>query len=107
MFARVVDLNCKPGKIEELRARLDQDVLPILRKQKGFVDELVLNSDRETGHVLAISLWTTRDDAERYQREQYEKIAEILRPGLSGEPRVNTFNVDLSTPHKITAKVAA
>ena len=107
MFARVVDLKCKPGKIEELRTRLDEDILPILRKQKGFVDELVLNSDRETGHVLAISLWSTRDDAERYQREQYGKIAEQLRPALNGEPQVNTFNVDLSTPHKITAKVAA
>ncbi len=106
MFARVVDLNCKPGKIEELRTRLDQEIIPILKKQQGFVDELVLNSEQETGHVLAISLWNTKDDAERYQREQYAKIAEILRPGLAGEPRVNTYNVDLSTPHKIAAKAA-
>ncbi|MGH9510202.1 MAG: antibiotic biosynthesis monooxygenase family protein [Terriglobales bacterium] len=106
MFARVVELNCKPEKIGELRTRLDQEVLPLLRKQKGFVDELVLNSDRETGHVLAISLWNTRDDAERYQREVYGKIAEQLRPVINGEPQVQTFNVDLSTPHKIAAKAA-
>ncbi|MGH9556435.1 MAG: antibiotic biosynthesis monooxygenase family protein, partial [Terriglobales bacterium] len=84
----MVELNCKPEKIEELRTRLDQDILPSLRKQKGFVDELVLNSDRETGHVLAISLWDTRDDAERYQRELYPTIAEQLRPVIDGEPRV-------------------
>jgi quinol monooxygenase YgiN len=106
MFARVVELNCKPDKIGELRSRLDQDVLPLLKKQKGFVDELVLNSDRENGHVLAISLWSTRDDADRYQRETYTKIAEQLRPVITGEPQVRTFNVDLSTPHKIAAKAA-
>jgi quinol monooxygenase YgiN len=106
MFARVVELNCKPDKLGELRTRLDQDILPVLRKQKGFVDELVLNSDREDGHVLAISLWTTRDDAERYQRDTYSRIAEQLRPAINGEPQVRTFNVDLSTPHKIAAKAA-
>ena len=106
MFARVVELNCKPEKIVDLRTRLDEDVLPVLRKQKGFVDELVLNSDRETGHVLAINLWNTREDAERYQRETYSKIAEQLRPAIQGEPRVNTYNVELSTPHKIAAKAA-
>ncbi len=106
MFARVVDLNCKPEKVGELRTRLDQDILPLLRKQKGFVDELVLNSDQETGHVLAISLWNTREDAERYQRDLYSKIAEQLRPAINGEPLVRTFNVDLSTPHKISAKAA-
>lgn len=106
MFARVVELNCKPEKIAELRTRLDQDVLPLLKKQRGFVDELVLNSDQENGRVLAISLWNTRDDADRYQRETYSKIAEQLRPAINGEPQVRTFNVDLSTPHKIAAKAA-
>ncbi len=106
MFARVVELNCKPEKIGELRTRLDQDILPVLRKQKGFVDELVLNSDQENGRVLAISLWNTRDDAERYQRETYSKIAEQLRPAITGEPQVQTYNVDLSTAHKIAAKAA-
>ena len=106
MFARVVELNCKPEKIGELRTRLDQDVLPLLKKQRGFVDELVLNSDQENGRVLAISLWNTRDDADRYQRETYSKIAEQLRPVINGDPQVRTFNVDLSTPHKIAAKAA-
>jgi hypothetical protein len=65
-----------------------------------------LNSDQETGRVLAISLWNTQDDAERYQREEYGKISSLLKPAINGEPRVNTFNVDLSTPHKIAAKAA-
>ena len=106
MFARVVELNCKPEKLGELRTRLDQDVLPLLKKQRGFVDELVLNSDQANGQFLAISLWNTRDDAERYHRETYTKIAEQLRPAINGEPQVRTFNVDLSTPHKIAAKAA-
>jgi heme-degrading monooxygenase HmoA len=43
---------------------------PILKKQTGFVDETVLVSDPEPNRVLAISFWNTKEDAERYQREE-------------------------------------
>jgi hypothetical protein len=39
MFARTVSFHLKPGLAGEFTRLLDQDVMPTLRKQKGFQDE--------------------------------------------------------------------
>ena len=107
MFTRVVELTTKPGKNEQLSATINDKVLPILKKQKGFVDEMVLVSDREDTRVLALSFWNTREDAEQYHRTDYLKVQETVRPLLDAEPVIRTFEVHTSTTHKIAAGKAA
>ena len=101
MFTRTVEVTTKPGKAKELSNTINDKVLPILKKQVGFVDETVLVSDTEPNRGLAISFWNTKEDAERYHKEQYPAIHEMIRPLLDAEPVVRTFNVDSSTTHKI------
>jgi heme-degrading monooxygenase HmoA len=107
MFTRIVEVTTKSGKAKELSNTINDKVLPILKKQSGFVDETVLVSDPEPNRVLAISFWNTREDAERYQQEQYPTIHEMIRHLLETEPLVRTFNVDSSTTHKIAVEKAA
>ena len=107
MFTRVVEITTKPGKTEQLSASINDKVLAILKKQKGFVDELVLVSDKEENRVLALSFWKTREDAEQYHRAEYPKVQEALRPILGAEPVIRTFEVNTSTTHKIAAGKAA
>ena len=107
MYTRVVELNTKSGKASELTTIINNKVLPILKKQAGFVDETVLVSDTEPSRGLAISFWNTKQDAERYHQEQYPAIHEMIRPLLDADPVVRTFNVDTSTTHKIAATKAA
>jgi heme-degrading monooxygenase HmoA len=107
MFTRTVEVTTKPGKARELATVINDRVLSILRKQAGFVDETVLASDSEPDRVLAISFWNKKEDAERYQKEQYPAVQEMIRHLLDSEPVVRTFNVDSSTQHKIAAGKAA
>ena len=107
MFTRTVDVTPKSGKARELASTINDKVLPILKKQAGFVDETVLVSDTEPSRVLALSFWNSRKDAERYHREQYPAIHEMVRHLLEAEPVIRTFNVDSSTTHRIAAKKAA
>lgn len=107
MFTRTVEVTTKPGKARELATVINDRVLSILRKQDGFVDETVLVSDSEPDRVLAISFWNKKEDAERYQKEQYPAVQEMIRHLLDSEPVVRTFNVDSSTQHKIAAGKAA
>ena len=107
MYTRVVELTCKPGKARELSETINDKVLPILKKQAGFVDEAVLVSDTESTRILGLSFWNKREDAERYHREQYPKINEILKPLLETEPMIRTFDVHTSTTHRISAGKAA
>ncbi len=107
MYTRVVELTTKSGKAKELANTINDKVLPILKKQAGFVDETVLVSDAEPNRILALSFWNSKEDAERYHREQYPKISEMLSELLEGRPVIRTFNVDSSTAHRITAGKAA
>ena len=86
MFTRTVEVTTKSGKGRELANTINDKVLPILKKQTGFVDETLLVSDTEPNRVLAISFWNTKEDAERYQREQYPVVQQMIRSLLDADP---------------------
>ena len=107
MFTRVVELTSKSGKSKELASAINEKAVPILKKQPGFVDETILVSDTEPTRVLGLSFWNSTEDAERYHREHYSRIVDVLKPVLKKDPKVETFNVDTSTSQRIAASRAA
>ncbi len=107
MFTRLIEARAKTGKAKEFSTTLNDKVLPILRKQPGFVDEITLVSNNEPERIVALSFWQSEADADRYQREQFPRINELLGNVLETEPTVETFNVDTSTTHNIARGKAA
>jgi heme-degrading monooxygenase HmoA len=107
MFTRVVEITTKAGKARELTRTINDKVLALLRTQPGFVDEVTLISDQNPDRVLALSFWSTKEDAEKYNRETFPKVNEIIRGSIEGSPKVQTFDVEQSTVHKIAAGKAA
>jgi hypothetical protein len=107
MFARRVYMHLKPNSVAEFTQRLEKDILPLLRKQKGFQDEITFvgQGGRE---AFGISLWDTAENAEAYNRGTYPEVAKFLAAVIDGaHAQVETFNVTNSTFHKIAAVVAA
>jgi heme-degrading monooxygenase HmoA len=107
MFTRLVEINTKYGKTKEVAEMIREKVLPILKKQPGFIDEIVLLSTTELNRIVALSFWKTAEDAELYRRESFLKVEEMLKPMLEVTPKILTFDVDLFTTHKIAAGKAA
>jgi len=104
MFTRVVETTSKHGKARELCHTIDEKILPILGKQNGFVDELVMISDTEPNKVIAISFWKTKEDAQRYEREQFDNVKKTLQNTFENAPSVRTFDIHTSTVHRVTAE---
>jgi hypothetical protein len=52
-----------------------------------------------------ISFWNNKQDAERYQREQYSRIVDTIKPLLRRDPQVQTYTVAHSTAHSVSASV--
>lgn len=100
MFARVVEIKTKPGSAKEVCRTMHTRILSTLKAQPGFVDELVLVSDSEG--ILAMSLWKTQADADRYSREHYAEVNELIKHQVHSAPKVHTYDVETSTFHKIT-----
>jgi heme-degrading monooxygenase HmoA len=86
MFTRIVELTTKPGKNKQLSDTINDKVLPILKKQKGFVDETVLVSDKDDNRVLGLSFWNTKEDAEQYHRGVPESAGKCFDPLLMPNP---------------------
>jgi hypothetical protein len=83
MFARILEFVPKMEKKEDIVRVMKNEVLPILKKQHGFLEILPFFPDVKNEKVITISLWTEKKDAERYQREGFPKVEEILQPYLT------------------------
>jgi len=102
MFARSVTMRLKPGTLSEFNKTLEREILPLLQKQKGFRDELALVSSNGS-EVVGISLWDQKQDAETYNRAAYPEVQRILSKVIEGTPQVQTYDVSMSTIHKMAA----
>ena len=107
MFTRVVEVNTKNGKAREVCNTIREKALPILQSQNGFVDEITLISTINPNRVVAISMWKSKEDAERYHNQQFQTISNLLRNHLEHDPTVETFDLESSTVHKIASGKAA
>lgn len=102
MFARRVSMHLKPNSAAVFTQKLEEKILPLLRKQKGFQDELTF-IDTDGTNAFGISLWDRTESAETYGRETYPEVVKILAEVVEGTPKVSTFDVSNSTFHKIAA----
>jgi hypothetical protein len=99
-------MQLKSNSVAEFTQTIEKDILPLLRKQKGFQDEITFVVPGGT-EAFAISLWDNRENAETYNRETYPEVAKILARVVEGTPKVETYEVANSTFHKVAAAVAA
>jgi hypothetical protein len=105
MFARSVSIQLKNnGVAAEFIRLIESEALPLLRKQKGFQDELTFVVPGG-GEAVAISLWDEKQNADSYGRNAYPEVLRALRGVVEGTPQVRTFEVCNSTFHKIAAPV--
>ena len=104
MFARRVYMHLKPNSVAEFTQRLEKEIIPLLRKQKGFQDEITFVAPSGT-EAFGISLWDRAESAEAYNRGTYSEVTKLLANVVDGPPQVETYNVANSTFHKIAAAV--
>lgn len=103
MYARNVSMHLKPNAADEFTRTLEMDIVPLLRKQNGFADELTFIDSNGT-EVVAISLWDNKENADAYDRDGYPEVLRGLATVVEGTPVVRTYEVSNSTFHKIPAR---
>ncbi len=103
MFARTVRMQLKPNSVGEFTVMFEKEVIPVLRKQQGFKDEITfLPSDGK--EAVAISLWEQKENAEAYSRGAYPELLKAMAKVIDGTPQVQNSEVSNSTWHKIAAR---
>ena len=85
-----------------LRAFLREEIIPLLRKQEGFQDEMLFVAPQRN-EAIAISFWDKQVNAEAYNHIAYLDVLRILSKVVEEMPIVETFEVANSTSHEIAA----
>ena len=104
MFTRNVTMKLKVNTAPEFNRLIENDILPLLRKQPGFRDEITFIAP-ERLEAIAISFWDTKENLETYNRAAYPELLKIVAKVVEGTPKVETFELSNSTLHKLAAKV--
>ena len=99
MFARNVSIHLKSNTLSDYTRTFEKEILPLLRKQNGFKDEITFAGPGGVD-VTAISLWENKADAEAYNANIYPQVLKTLARFIEGAPKVQTSDVVNSTFHK-------
>jgi hypothetical protein len=105
MFARNESIRLKPNSVREFTETVENEVIPLLRKQEGFRDEITFVVPGGT-EAVGVSLWDRKENAEAYDRGTYPKVLYALLKVIEGTPTVQAYEVSNSTFHKIAARMA-
>ena len=106
MYSLNVSFKLKAKSASEFTRIFEGEIIPLLRRQKGFEDEInFIAPDR--AEAVAISLWDQKDDAESYNLKRYPEILKALSKVIEGTPKVETFEVGNSTYHQIAASAVS
>ena len=103
MFASNVRMQLKPNSTAQFTQLLEKEILPVLRKQDGFQDEVAFVVPNGT-EAIAISFWQTKENADAYSRSAYPEVLKTLNKVVEGSPQLQTYEVCSSTIHKIGAR---
>src|SRR6266576_1978860 len=87
MIARFVTMRLKSGNLAEFNRILEKEVIPLLQRQKGFREEIVLTNP-SGAEAVGVSIWEQKENAETYNRDKFPEVSH-------------------STVHKIAAHVTA
>jgi hypothetical protein len=104
MFARNVSFRLKSNMLSDYSRTFENEILPLLRKQKGFKDEITLSNPGSLD-ASAISLWESKANAEAYNTNTYPEVLRAFARIIDGTPKVQTFETVTSTFHNVAVAV--
>ena len=100
MYARNVSFRLKSNMQSDYTRTFENQVLPLLRKQKGFKDEITLTNPGSPDAVT-ITLWESKINADEYNTNTYPQVLKTLANVIDGTPKVNTFETVMTTFHNV------
>jgi hypothetical protein len=103
MFSRIVSMRPKANTVVQLTKTLEDQILPLLRKQDGFQDEVCLVS-ADTKKAIIISFWDRQENADKYAANAYPQILTAVKPLLEEDPIVKNYEILSSTFYKKPVK---
>jgi len=104
MYARNVSFRLKSNMQSDYTRTFENQILPLLRTQNGFKEEITLANPGSLDAV-AISLWDNKANAEAYHTTTYPEVLKTFARLIDGTPKIQTFDEVTSTFHNVPVAV--
>src|SRR2546427_12551599 len=106
MFARTVRMQLKPNSVAEFTSVIEKEIIPLLRKQQGFRDEITFLPPDNGKEAGAISLWEQKENGEANGSGTYPNGLKAVAKGGEGTPQAETCEVSKSACHRTATREA-
>jgi heme-degrading monooxygenase HmoA len=95
MFARLTFIDIMPEHHEELRRIFNEEVIPVVRKQKGNIGIWLMEpTDMVSTEYISLTEWISAEDAESYDSSgTYRSLVDKLKSMYKSRPVLKTYNV--------------
>ena len=95
MFARLTFLDIHPEHQDELRRIYNDEVIPVVRKQKGNIGIWLMEpTDLLSTEYISLTEWISAEDAESYDSSgTYRSLVDKLKSSYKSKPVLKTYNV--------------
>ncbi len=103
MFVRHVTMRLRADSVAKFARIIGSEVIPLLRRQEGFLDHITLISP-ERAEAVVITIWDTEESQEAFNRAQNPQVSRSLFDVIEEAPRVAMFDVLDTTFLKLAAK---
>lgn len=97
-------MSVKTGAVEAFDALIESEIVPLVRRLRGFQDALTLIGSGGRA-ALGITVWSRRMDADRYGRSTEKEVMRRLGLLLDGFGPAKTYRLSSSTFHNIGTRV--
>jgi hypothetical protein len=104
MYARNVTFRLKANLQPDFTHTIENQILPLLQKQKGFRDGITL-CNPGSQDAISLSLWEHKNNADDYNTHVYPEVVKILAKMTDGTPKVHAYETVVSTFHNVSTAV--
>jgi len=91
----------------QFKQKIENEIVPLLRKQKGFLDEITFLIPKRKKKFMPSVCGRLRNMQRHTTVERIPEVTKILASVVEGTPRVQTYEVLNSTIQRTIAAVAA
>ena len=106
MYMFFIEGDLKPDKKDEFLNAWSTRILPLLKNQDGFVDEILL-LEEGSQQPCGLSFWDSKEYADRYRRDVFPQAKSLVEDMFSSHPKLRGFDVAAAEIFNVLRQKAA
>ena len=95
MFVRLTQLAFLPGKVDEAKKIYNDEIVPIVKQQKGNLDCRMLEPVDRSDDYISMTVWDNKEDADAYHASgTYKQLVERVQALYSKNPVLKVYSTE-------------